>query len=126
MNLLCIKDTGKYGRGVYCNRKLNAGALIETSPVVVVDKSEWKYLKKTILYDYCFTWGENYQDTAIALGYGSLFNHSFKPNARFVNNLDNMSIDFFAIDVINAGEEITINYNEDTDDNAPLWFDVIP
>ncbi|WP_404451124.1 SET domain-containing protein [Virgibacillus necropolis] len=125
METLCIKDTGKYGRGVYAARTIKTGELIEVSPVLIVLKSEWKYLKETILFDYCFTWGENYEHTAIALGYGSLFNHSYTPNVRFENNLDNQSIDFFAIDDIGDGEEITINYNEDAEDKSPLWFDVI-
>ena len=88
-------------------------------------KDEWKYLKKTILYNYCFTWGDNYEHTAIALGYGSLYNHSYTPNAMFTNNIDNLSIDFYAIADIDDGQEITINYNEDSEDKSPLWFDVL-
>ncbi|WP_342515092.1 SET domain-containing protein [Sporosarcina sp. FSL K6-1522] len=122
---ICIKDTGKYGRGVYATRDIKKGELIEASPVLVSCQDEWKYLEKTILFDYCFTWGNNYEHTAIALGYGSLFNHSYMPNATFVNNLDNLSIDFYAFNDIKEGEEITINYNEDVEDKNPLWFDVI-
>ena len=122
---ICIKDTGKYGRGIYATRDIKTGELIEASPVLISCKNEWKYIKKTVLFDYCFTWGENYEHTAVALGYGSLFNHSYTPNASFTNNIDNLSIDFYAIDDINSGEEITINYNEDAEDNSPLWFDVI-
>lgn len=122
---LCIKDTGKYGRGIFATRDIKTGELIEVSPVLTSSKSDWKYLKKTVLHDYCFTWGENYEHTAIALGYGSLFNHSYTPNATFINNIDNLSIDFYAITDINNGQEITINYNEDTDDDSPLWFEVI-
>ncbi len=120
-----IKDTGKYGRGIYATRDIKAGELIEVSPVLISCKNEWAHLKKTVLFDYCFTWGENYEHSAIALGYGSLYNHSYTPNATFDNNVDNLSIDFYAIVDIKAGEEITINYNENADDKSPLWFDVI-
>ena len=92
-----IKDTGKYGKGIFATRDIKTGELIEVSPVLVSCKDEWKYLKKTILFNYCFTWGEDYEQIAIALGYGSLFNHSYTPNATFINNIDNLSIDFFAI-----------------------------
>ncbi len=122
---ICIKDTGKYGRGIYATRDIKKGELIEVSPVLISCKNEWKYLKKTILFDYCFTWGDNYEHIAIALGYGSLYNHSYTPNATFDNNIDNFSIDFYALDDIKDGDEITINYNEDAEDSSPLWFDVI-
>ena len=46
------------------------------------------------------------------------------PNAMFIYNIDNISIDFYAIADINDGQEITINYNEDSEDKSPLWFDV--
>ena len=122
---ICIKDTEKYGRGVFATRNIKAGELIEVSPVLTSCKDEWKYLKKTILNDYCFSWGDNYEHTAIALGYGSLYNHSYTPNAMFTNNIDKLSIDFFAISDIDGGQEITINYNEDSEDKSPLWFNVI-
>lgn len=110
---------------MFATRDIKTGELIEVSPVLISCKEEWKYMKKTILVNYCFAWGENGDQTAVALGYGSLFNHSYTPNAIFVNNLENMSIDFLAIDDIKEGMEITINYNEDADDKTSLWFDVI-
>ncbi|WP_342506588.1 SET domain-containing protein [Sporosarcina sp. FSL K6-2383] len=125
MQPICIKDTGKYGRGIYATRDIKTGEIIEVSPVLISHKNEWKYLQKTILFDYCFTWGNNYEHIAIALGYGSLYNHSYTPNATFDNNTDNLSIDFYALDDIKMGDEITINYNEHANDRSPLWFDVI-
>lgn len=120
---ICIKDTGKYGRGIFATRDIKKDELIEESPVIVSPKDEWKYLKKTVLYYYCFHWGK--KDTAIALGYGALFNHSYAPNMRFKNNKKNFTIDFYAIVDIKEGEELTINYNGDPDDTSDLWFDVI-
>jgi len=122
---ICIKETGKYGRGIFATRDIKTGELIEVSPVLTSIKNDWKYLKKTVLYNYCFSWGENYEHTAIALGYGSLYNHSYTPNAEYKNNIDNLSIDFYAIADITDGQEITINYNESSEDDSPLWFEVI-
>jgi SET domain-containing protein len=121
---ICIKNTQKYGRGVYATSDIKKDELIEVTPVLISPKKEWKYLKKTILVNYCFYWGD-YNDTAIPLGHGSLFNHSYTPNATFDNNEENLSIDFYAIADIKAGEEITINYNGDLEDKSPLWFNVI-
>ncbi|MCK1985807.1 MULTISPECIES: SET domain-containing protein [Peribacillus] len=121
---ICIKNTGKYGRGIYAVRDIKKDELIEASPVIISPKSEWKYLKKTSLFHHCFYWGDD-DETAIALGNGSLFNHSYTPNATYDNNLDDLTIDFYAHKDIKAGEEITINYNGEIDDKSPLWFDVI-
>lgn len=120
---ICMKNTGKYGRGIYATRDIKKDELIEVSPVVVSPHKEWKYLKKTSLFEHCFYWGDD--DTAIALGYGSLFNHSYTPNARYDNNEDHMTIEFYAHADILAGEEITINYNGEVDDTGSLWFDVV-
>jgi uncharacterized protein len=118
-----IKDTQKYGRGVYAIRDIQKGELLEVCPVIVSPKEEEEHLDKTNLSNYCFYWGENFR--AIALGYGSIFNHSFSPNASFYCNIKHLIISFNAIKDIKNGEEITINYNGDPNDRSPLWFDVL-
>lgn len=120
---ICIKDTGKYGKGVFATRDIKKDELIEVSPVIIFPKEDWKYLKKTLILYYCFYWGKN--DTAFALGFGSLFNHSYTPNTNFENNKENLSIDFYALQDIFMGEELKINYNGDLNNKSPLWFDVI-
>ena len=77
-------------------------------------------LRKRFLADYAFEYGINH--TAILLGYGMLFNHSYEPNATYEINFKNHTFDFFAYKDIKAGEEIFINYNGDEDDMEPLWF----
>ena len=47
---------------------------------------------------------------ALALGYGSLYNHSYQPNARY-DDQPAGAMTFTALRDIRAGEEITINYN---------------
>lgn len=122
---LIIKDTQKYGRGVYATRYIEMGQLIEISPVIVSPKEESEHLENTIFSNYCFYWGREKEDRAIALGYGSLFNHSYTPNAMFICNEHNLTIRFYAIKHIKSDEEITINYNGNPNDKSPLWFDVI-
>ncbi|MGG0656410.1 SET domain-containing protein [Rummeliibacillus pycnus] len=123
MGPIILKDTGKYGRGLFASRDIKKDELIEVSPAVISPNREWKYLKKTVLFYYCFYWGDD--DTAIVLGLGSLFNHSYTPNITFYNNEENSSVDFYALRDIKEGEELTINYNGETDDKSPLWFNVI-
>ncbi|MFC0275035.1 SET domain-containing protein [Metabacillus herbersteinensis] len=122
-NSFKIKDTQKYGRGAFAICDIKKGEIIEASPVIVIPKEEVEHLNKTILSDYWFYWGE--EERAIALGYGSIFNHSYTPNASFYCYLPNLTIYFYAIRDIKNGEEITTNYNGDPNDRSPLWFDVI-
>ena len=124
MEGIIVKDTGKYGRGVFALRPFKKGELIEAAPVIAMPQSERKYVRKTKLDDYFFNWGESKKEPAICLGYGSLYNHSYTPNARFINNLKNETIDFYAIRDIEKGEEITVNYNGDPDSKEKVWFKV--
>ncbi|MCA0983633.1 SET domain-containing protein [Halobacillus yeomjeoni] len=121
---LIIKETNRYGRGVFTTRKIKKGDLIEQSPVIVVPSRERRFITKTVLSNYFFNWGRSFNDVAVALGYGSLFNHSYSPNAYFKNNLRASTVDFYAYKDIQAGEEITVNYNGDPRDSTPVWFDV--
>lgn len=122
MQPIIMKNTGKYGRGIFAGRNIKKGEFIEEAPVIVIPKNEWKLMKKNILSNYVFRWGD---DKAVALGYGSLYNHSYTPNARYHTNIENQSIDFYAREDISEKEEITVNYNGDPKDQSPLWFDVI-
>jgi hypothetical protein len=117
-----VKNTGKYGRGIFALRNIKKGELIEEAHVIVIPISEWKLIRKSILSNYVFHWGE---DKALALGYGSLYNHSYTPNARYITNLENQSIDFYARADMQEGEEITVNYHGAPTDQSPLWFEVI-
>ncbi len=122
MRPIIMKNTEKYGRGIFAVRNIKKGELIEEAPVIVIPKTEWKLMKKNVLSNYVFRWGE---DKALALGYGSLYNHSYSPNTRYLTNIENQSIDYYAREDIQVGVEITVNYNGDPDDQSLLWFEVI-
>jgi hypothetical protein len=103
--------TEKLGRGMSACRKFLKGELIERAPVVVIDEKKWPNAAKTILSDYAFDWGEKDEHAAIALGYISIYNHSYSPNAQLEQMLDELMMEIIAIKDIEPGEEITINYN---------------
>ncbi|MBP2240989.1 SET domain-containing protein [Cytobacillus eiseniae] len=111
---------GEFNRGVFATRDIAKGELIHEAPVIAYPNDEHQYIDQTILADYAFEYGKNH--SAILLGYGMLFNHSYTPNATYDINFDNHTFDFFAYTNIKAGEEILINYNGDVDDTDPLWF----
>ncbi|ANE46091.1 lysine methyltransferase [Paenibacillus swuensis] len=111
---------GEFNRGVFATRNIAKGELIHEAPVVPYPNEEHEFIEKTMLADYVFEYGMNH--TAILLGYGSLFNHSYKPNATYEINFDQHTFDFYAYTDIQSGDEILINYNGDEDCNDPLWF----
>jgi SET domain-containing protein len=59
-----------------------------------------------------------------ALGYGSLYNHSYHPNARYDDRGEQTMV-FTAIQDIAPGDEITVNYNAEPLDQSPLGFNII-
>lgn len=119
---LYTANAGDKGRGVFTSQEIQSGDLIEICPVIIVPPSELPIIHKTILHDYYFLWGEHPASCAIALGYGSLYNHEVIPNAEFVLDFENNTIDIMAIRHIAAGEEITINYHGASGEEGKLWF----
>jgi len=120
---LYITESPLGGRGVFATEFIPIGTLIEIAPVIVIPAADLKLIHTTILHDYYFLWSDDGEEGAIALGYGSLYNHSFKPNAEYYTNRDTITIDVFAIADIEVGEEITFNYNGMPHDDTPIWFE---
>jgi uncharacterized protein len=111
------------GRGVFTAAAIPAGAIIEICPVIAMPASHRQHLDQTGLYDYYFIWGENDDECALVLGFGSLYNHSYEPNAEYAPSFESGFLNFFALRDIEAGEEITVNYNGDPFDQGEMWFE---
>ena len=111
---------GEGNRGVFATQNFKKGDLIHSAPVLSYPNEQHQHIEQTLLADYAFEYGKNH--SAILLGYGMLFNHSYEPNATYDINFDNHTFDFYAYTDIQAGDEIFINYNGDVDDMDPLWF----
>ncbi|WJY27219.1 MULTISPECIES: SET domain-containing protein [Sporosarcina] len=111
---------GVFNRGVFATCAIPKGQLLHEAPVIAYPNEQHKYIEQTLLADYAFEYGVG--RSAILLGYGMLFNHSYTPNATYDINFRNETFDFFAYRDIAEGEEIFINYNGDVDDQDELWF----
>lgn len=117
----------KAGRGVFAAQDIKKDEIIETCPVVIIPKSDVSNLKNSILVNYYFYFGEKKELLAIALGFGSIYNHSYEPNATYKKKSKDKVINFIAIKDVKKNEEITVNYNYgNPDDKTPLWIKVIP
>lgn len=117
-----VKPVEGKGRGVFARRPIRKGEVIERVPLLILTAEEYaKGMDRSILASYVFAWGEG--QFALALGYGSLYNHSYKPNALYEDE-EPQAKRFVALRSIKAGEEVTVNYNGSPTSRVRMWFDV--
>ena len=121
---LYVAPTPGKGRAIFTGEKIDAGILIEESPVIVMEKYDRIHLDKTLLHDYIFEWGLKKDKCCMALGYVPLYNHSYKSNCEYFMNFEEGTIQIKTVRVIEKGEELTINYNGDWNNRKKVWFDV--
>lgn len=120
---LFIAPTENMSRGVFTSAAIDAGTIVEISPVIVMSGEDRKLLDKTLLHDYIFEWGGKKDQCCMALGYVPMYNHSYKSNCEYEMDFDNDLISIKAVRYIKEGEELFINYNGDWNDSKPLWFE---
>ena len=119
-----VRRTTKKGRGVFALRDFKEGEIIEKCPIINITSKERKHCEKTVLNYYIYPWRST-RSGSIVLGYGSIYNHSFNPNADWKQNFKEEVMTYRALKEIQKGDEITVNYNGEPDDNTPVdWFEV--
>jgi len=123
MMTICVKEAGVKGRGVFAARDFKKNETIETCHMIVLSRKERSAIRPTKLDNYYYDWGAGERGGAIALGFGSLYNHSYSPNAVFKKDFKKNILSFVAIKPIKKGEEIMVNYNGDPKDQTRVWFD---
>lgn len=115
----------KAGRGVFARVDIKKNEIIERCPIIEVSKYDTLNLSETILATYLFFFGKNKEKSGVALGFGSIYNHSYSPNAFYKIKDKKGLIDFISLKSIKKDEEISINYNHGKpNDKNPLWFNV--
>jgi len=106
--------TGR-GRGVFAGRDFRKAELVEVAPVIVIENEATEILRQTILRTYDFDWqvlaGTEHRATAIAAGYGGMYNHENPANMIYRADPVALTLVFTAARDISRGEELTINYN---------------
>lgn len=86
--------------------------------MLLFSKEEYQnHGKYTILDQYTFKWPDGRM--ALALGLGSLFNHSEQPNVTYSLDVATDSIRYTAVRDVQEGEELCIFYGH------KLWFDPV-
>ena len=113
----------KGGRGVFSAIYISEGTLIEVCPMIVLPEEDFQKIHDSTLHDYYFLWGDEENQCAIALGFGSLYNHDYEPNARYFVDPEEETMEIYAIREIFPGDEITVTYNGHPDDKSLVWFE---
>lgn len=94
---LYLKDTGAKGRGVFCQRDIRPGELLEVTAALVLNEQDTDFADRTRLKNYTFTVGRLSRRLAeakklkstsgascVIMGIISFCNHSTSPNAEVV------------------------------------------
>jgi SET domain-containing protein len=117
-----VKRSIGRGLGVFARRPIKKGEVIESVPVLIIPAEGLVHGRKNKwLSKYYYDWGKD--KLAVSLGYGSLYNHSYTPNAIYEHGY--ARITYRALRKIAKGEEICINYNWDPKDKSALSFKVV-
>jgi SET domain-containing protein len=121
-SLIRVSHVKGKGRGVFAKCAIKNGAVIERVPILLVPIADLvDGLANPTLNRFFYHWDKKH--IAVCLGYGSLYNHSFEPNARYIHGKE--VITYRALRDITAAEEITINYNFKPNDRTPMKFKVV-
>jgi SET domain-containing protein len=116
------------GKGAFAKKDIKKETVIDVANVVLITNKDYRMIKKTNLYNYCYIWEDpNLKPAfknAVTLSISQFINHSYTPNLKYLYDYKNKAIEFSAVKDITKGEELTVNYNGLVDDTSPLWFKV--
>ena len=99
---LYFAPSGKHRYGMFCTEDILADSVIEICPILIIPGEQAREIVRGyILYEYYFEWKKD--SIALALGYGSLYNHAATPNAFFEADYKNQYIIFKAATDIPSG-----------------------
>lgn len=113
------------GRGVFARVAIKKGELIERCPVIEISADDAARVNETMIVTYMYYVGKNKERSLIVLGFGSLYNHAYRPNAIYKESHPENVVDFVALTEIKQHEEITVNYSQGNQKiEFPLWFKV--
>lgn len=102
---LYVAVTKEHGRGVFAAQPFKKGEVIERCPILLVPLCEHDLV---VMKEYIFDF---HGTPAIALGLGSLYNHSRDPNVWYSFMSDGIDwIEMRAARDIDMGEQLFVDY----------------
>ena len=126
---LYVKDTGTpKGRGAYAAKAFREGDVVEVCAAVPFDPGATDL--PLAVQRMVFNWGlltkNPGRQLALALGYGSLYNHDNPANMKYEVDEGGQTIRFVAARDIEAHDELTVNYDAPggvSDHSEREWFE---
>ena len=123
MKTLYIKPVKGKGRGVFCKQEIRKDEIFEICPILVIPAEDYNAVSESQLVDYFFNFNKDENSKAIALGFGSIYNHAVYSNAAYILKQESKTIEFYALEDIKPGTEITINYGGERGKDYKIWFE---
>ena len=120
---LYIKNVKGKGRGVFCKQFIVKDAIFETAPLIVLPEQDYTTATASGLCDYFFNFNKEEGTLALALGFGSLYNHAVHSNAGYSLDRISKTIQYYELENIEPGTEICINYSGVPGQEFKEWFD---
>jgi uncharacterized protein len=120
---LFVKEIKGKGRGVFCKQRIGKDEIIELCPVLVLPAQDHDTVVNSGLVDYFFNFNKEENTLALALGFGSLYNHAVHSNAAYTLDRENKTLSFYALQDIDPNTEICINYAGESGQEFKEWFE---
>lgn len=99
-----LRESSAGGLGVFSDASYDRGTVVEVCRYLEVEADA---VRDSPLWDYVFSGEEG--RVLVILGFGMLYNHSYRPNLRYELLGDDL-IQFVARCDIGVGDELTVNY----------------
>ena len=120
---LYIKNVKGKGRGVFCKQFIAKDEIFETAPLIVLPEQDYTIAIASVLCDYFFNFNKEEGTLALALGFGSLYNHAVHSNAGYSLDRISKTMQYYALENIQPGTEICINYSGERGEEFKEWFE---
>lgn len=121
--MIYIKQTEKYGRGLYALTDIDANKVLCRCEVLVLSARDTVFVNETALQFYTFVYNKETGEDCLVLGNGELFNHDDTPNVGYrLEEYDGRKVMvFFTLTEVKKDEQLFINYGADTKVNTDKY-----
>ncbi len=110
-----VTSRAAHGRGVVTTRPVAADETCEVAPLMLLPRSA-----RIGDFDHVFDVDGR---SGIAGGVVSFANHSYEPNCAYDIDAEAGLVTLYALEDLEEGVEVFVNYNGDPACTTPVWFD---
>ena len=117
-----IRSSPRHGRGLFATRRIAAGRLVASCPLLLLDPDDRIAVEDTPVADMLVEWDDD-GTAGLPLGEVAFVNHAGAPNCELVTDdtASQPSVELWSCRPVARGEELTIDYVAGSE--GQLWFD---